>query len=319
MGDRGLKSSCFHACSGVPQGSVLGPLLFNMFIDDITSDIPVPCLLYADDIKLYQPITSLSHCSRLQESLDRVFDWCDRNRLTLNVSKCSVMSFHRKRDPIMFPYNLNGEILSRPNFVRDLGVLFDPQLSFSQHIDTIVSKCHKTMGFIIRNGRNFSCDTLIRLFNAYIRSRLEYASIIWSPTYAIYVNELERVQRKFLKFMAFKQDGSYPVVGYCHELLLQRFGTSSLERRRHYHSTMFLYKLLNNQIDCVDIVKRIPFATRRPEARHQSPFYLPFARTRAQQSSPLFSMCRNYDIVRDQIDIFNSSCREIKSVFFNTA
>ena len=317
--NKGIRSQVYCASSGVPQGSILGPLLFNVFIDDIVSKLSVPCLLYADDVKIYQSISTIDDCIRLQQNLDALCSWCYDNHLNLNTSKCFVKSFYRVKGPVMFQYSIMNEILSRPNFVKDLGVLFDSQLTFTPHIETIIQKCHKCLGFIIRNAKNFSCDTLLKLFYVYIRSRLEYGCLIWSPTYSAHIKDIEAVQRKFLKYLAFKLDGSYPVVGYPHELLLQRFAASSFEQRRDYHSVMFLYKILSSQIDCRSISQQIVFNTNRSGTRHQTLFYLPFARTRAQQSSPLYRMCRSHGLIQDKVDILHTSCDNIKSAFFDTA
>ena len=87
----GVKSVELFAPSGVPQGSVLGPLLFNVFINDITATIDVCCLLYADDLKIFNMITRIENCYRLQDNLDRLSFWCLDNTLPLNASKCNVM------------------------------------------------------------------------------------------------------------------------------------------------------------------------------------------------------------------------------------
>lgn len=313
---RGIKSKPFRALSGVPQGSILGPLLFNLFIDDVSCRLSARHLLYADDMKLFQCISTISDCLCLQRNLDILSEWSRDNLLTLNISKCSVLSFYRIKNPIIFDYTINGQLLRRCGNVVDLGVTFDSQLSFAPHMETLINKCYKCMGFIMRNGRDFSQETLLRLFNAFVRSRLEYASVIWSPTYVTYIQEMETILRKFLKYLAFRVDGSYPVIGYPQHLLLQRFGMSSLELRRQFHSVVFLYKVVNSQIDCPSISQLLVFNTHRTGARHVNVFYLPLARTRSQQSSPLYCLCRNFSRVQHGIDIRNTSYSEIKSAFF---
>ena len=312
----GVRSRIFQAVSGVPQGSILGPLLFNLFVNDITTKLSTNHLLYADDMKLFLNTSSVDDCLRLQHDLDETSSWCRENRLTLNISKCSVISYHRLRNPILFDYTINGQVLDRKDNIKDLGVVFDSQLSFSIHVETMVKKCYKCMGFIMRNSKDFSQNTQLRLFNAFVRSRLEYASVIWSPTYMVYIHEIESVLRKFLKYVAFHLDGSYPVVGYPQHMLLQRFGVSSLEQRRRFHSVIFLYKIVSCQISCPLIFEKFVFNTHRSGARHTNVFYLPLAHTRSQQSSPVYTLCRNFALVQHCIDIRNTTYSEIKSAFF---
>lgn len=318
VANKGIKSHTYTIPSGVPQGSILGPLFFNMFIDDITCNLSVQHLLYADDLKLFYPIVTRDDCSHLQRDLDGISNWCIRNHLPLNISKCSALSFFRIKTPFIFPYVIDGNVLSRPVTFDDLGVTFDSQLSFVPHINTVISRSYKCMGSIMRNGKHFSSDTLLNLFNAFVRSRLEYASIIWSPTYANHIGDIESVLRKFLKFLSYRADGEYPVIGYPQELLLQRFGIPSLERRRQYHSVVFLYKIVNSIMDCDSISRRLVFNTPRSGARYPIAFYLPLAHTRAQQSSPLYCMCRNYCLVQHCVDIIDTCCTQLKSAFFGT-
>src|SRR3978361_1174930 len=132
------------------------------------------------------------------------------------------MSYHLIKNPVLFSYSIGGEILSRPEVIHDLGVTFDPGLTFVTHINTIINKSFKCMGFVMRNGKGFSAATLLRLFNIYIRSRLEYACVVWSPTYAVHIQELEIILRKFLKYLSYIEYGVYPEIGYPQEALRRR-------------------------------------------------------------------------------------------------
>jgi Reverse transcriptase (RNA-dependent DNA polymerase) len=126
------KSSQIIVKSGVPQGSHLGPLLFLLFINDIIFVLrSMSVLLYADDMKLFMPIIDRNDCDRVQMDLENVCEWCEMNKLYLNISKCKVITFSRARSTEYFDYSLNGLILERVNDIRDLGVV----LSFEKHID----------------------------------------------------------------------------------------------------------------------------------------------------------------------------------------
>ena len=148
--NRGLKSRLYWASSGVHQGSVLGPLFFSLFINDLCSVLSVQHLLYADDVKLFTCISSEDDCLRLQRDLDIMGEWCFNNYLALNVSKCVVTSYFRIKNPITFSSTIGGQILTRSTVVKDLGVTFNTGLTFVPHFESVASKCHKIVGFIIR-------------------------------------------------------------------------------------------------------------------------------------------------------------------------
>ncbi|GBM20906.1 hypothetical protein AVEN_253710-1 [Araneus ventricosus] len=189
----------FTSTSGVPQGSNLGLLLFILFINDLTWVFKYSgCLLFADDLKLFGSIRSDLDSVLLQRDLDRLFKWCIDNRLHLNIEKCSVLSYTRKTQPLIHVYKINNLVLSLSNTVTDLGIIFDSKLDFSQHIDTMVSKTYRRLGFLKRRTREFSSElTLKVLYCAHIRSNLEYCSIIWNPNYRNKIEIIERIQNNF--------------------------------------------------------------------------------------------------------------------------
>jgi ribonuclease P/MRP protein subunit RPP40 len=134
----GHRSNVLDCSSGVPQGSMLGPPLFSIFINDIIEDLSVSCLLYADDMKIFTSIKEFGDCVRLQDNIDLISTWCIRNSLQLNITKCVVMTLSNKKQKIEFDYNINGVVLERPELVSDLGVLFDNKLSFTGHINFVI-------------------------------------------------------------------------------------------------------------------------------------------------------------------------------------
>jgi len=139
--------------SGVPQGSHLGPLLFSIFINDISSVfIDYNFLLFADDLKFFKTIGSPRDMENLQRVIARLESWCTTNSLRLNIGKCSVVRFCRGSDPLVYPYMLGGSILQTSHTVRDLGVTVDDSLKFSNHINNICSVAMKNLGLIKRFG-----------------------------------------------------------------------------------------------------------------------------------------------------------------------
>ena len=139
-------SNRFSNLSGVPQGSNLGPLLFSIFINDVSLLLPPGCrLFYADDTKLFKEIKCLDDCSELQKHLTTFVDWCSTNCLTLSVEKCNIISFQRKRSPIEYDYTISNQDLNRVQCIKDLGVLLDTELTFKIHYDGIIAKANRQL------------------------------------------------------------------------------------------------------------------------------------------------------------------------------
>lgn len=310
----GFKSHEITVESGVPQGSVLGPLFFNIFVNDINENLDCNSLLYADDMKLFANIRNSNDCLRLQSNLNRLNTWCMNNGLLLNAVKCNVLTFTKSSKGIMFNYEINNVSLTRPDMFKDLGVLFDSELSFIPHMNYMVQQSFKTLGFICRTGRVFtSTDTIKMLFNTFVRSKLEYACVIWSPGYEVHVRNIENIQRRLMKFLSFKTDGFYPAIGTPQDQLLERWSLKSLQHRRNYCMCMFLFNIVNSKIDCPEILDLVNFRVPSVSTRNRATFYLPSARTNAMNFSPLSRICHNFDSLCSGIDIFHTSCNILKS------
>ncbi|GBN72621.1 hypothetical protein AVEN_233001-1 [Araneus ventricosus] len=154
----------FTSTSGVPQGSNLGPLLFILFINDLTCVFKYSgCFLFADDLKLFGSIRSDLDSVVLQRDLGCLFKWHIDNRLHLNIEKCSVLSYTRKAQPLIHVYKINNLVLSRSNTITDLGIIFDSKIDFSQHIDTMVSKTYRRLGFLKRRTREISSELTLKV------------------------------------------------------------------------------------------------------------------------------------------------------------
>jgi hypothetical protein len=107
--------------SGVPQGSHLGPLCFIWFVNRISKIFDyVRVFFYADDLKLFLPVSGFQDCLKIQSYLNKLSEWCDRNSLLLNVGKCKTITFARSRHPVKFSYMLGGTVLDRVSSINDL-------------------------------------------------------------------------------------------------------------------------------------------------------------------------------------------------------
>ena len=175
-------SSVTSVLSGVPQGSVLGPVLFLIFINDVSS-ISVgesKVKLFADDIKLYSSFNvDVSNCGDLQQSIDLLSSWAKSWQLRINISKCSVLSIHRDSKSFTpHPYYINGAQLSNTSTVTDLGLLVDSRLTFNLHVSNILAKATQRVGVFFRGFSSRHPKLMKRAFITYIRPSLEFNSNI---------------------------------------------------------------------------------------------------------------------------------------------
>jgi hypothetical protein len=170
----GKFSSPFSVLSGVAQGSTLGPLLFNIFINDLSAKINhSKFLLFADDLKIYRNIKSAKDCKVLQVDIVAVHQWCGENCMELNNEEIKIISFTRKTNSIHFKYFVKDVLILHAECIKDLVVMVDSKLYFHCHVDFVYSQALRTLVLIHFITYNFSSlDSLVILYIALIRSKL---------------------------------------------------------------------------------------------------------------------------------------------------
>lgn len=307
----GYKSDFIQIPSGVPQGSHLGPLFYNAYMFDISSCLPNSShLLYADDKKIFKYINSIETCVHLQRDLDNLVNYYNKNKITVNFSKCQCISFSRKPNPLHFQYNFSGIPITRVDEVKDLGVMFDSKMSMTKHIDMIINKAFRNLGFIMRVSPPFkSILSLKILYTAYVRSILDYACPIWSPFYAIHINRIERIQKKFTSYLHYKfkkSTGSYSQSCRLYDLL-------TLRERRLLMDMSLLFDIVNGKIDSPILLSQIAFNTPKFRTRHSSLFHVPFHSTSYGENAVLSRIVRIYNEHFYNIDLFNSGKTAFKT------
>jgi hypothetical protein len=310
---KGCSSSRYVVTSGVPQGSNLGPCLFNLFFNDIVGCVKDShVLLYADDLKLFREVKCDVDQLILQEDLNSIVTWSYKNKISFNIKKCKVMTFTRKKFVKFTDYSINNEILHRVNEFRDLGLVLDPALSFNQHVTLMVNKAYRNLGFIIRQSRNFkSIATLKLLYFTLVRSILEFASVIWNPHFSNNIHLVEKVQKKFLRFLYFKVTGHF-TYDIPYNELLKIFELDSLEKRRKIANLIFLFKLVRYQIDDPFCLSKINFYVPAFNNRSKMLFIVNFSRTKSHFCFSLNTMMRLYNTLPPNVDIFSNLVNTFK-------
>lgn len=237
----GSTSQFFYPTSGVPQGSVLGPLLFNIFVNDLSEGLKCHHLMYADDMKLFVKAKDKNDFVRLQNDLNFMENWCQMNQLTLNTDKCHHIQFTNRLSPLQAVYHINNTALTKVSQMNDLGVVYDSKLRFDGHITNITNKAFKMLGFILRFSKDFrNVDCIKMLYNTLVRPHLEYCTTAWSPFYIGSMHKIERIQRSFTKQTVFRVYRHY----HSYENRLDLLSLTPLEKRRTYFDMCFLNKTI---------------------------------------------------------------------------
>jgi hypothetical protein len=244
----GTLSSSYVVKSDVPQGSTLGPLLFNIFINYICDSIFYSkYILFADDLKIYRNINNVRGCKRLQSDINSEQNWCFENGMTLKVGKTTIISFTRKTVGFHFNKKLSNNPILRSQCVKDLAVLLGSKLYFLHHVDYISSQGLKMLGLIRYITSSFSTPhSLSVLYTTLVRPKLEYASVAWNSITRTDSSKLETVQIKFATL--YHSRFCAGVCGSNYEGMLSRLNISTLRSRRKHLDALFLINAFKNKI-----------------------------------------------------------------------
>ena len=213
--------------SGVPQGSIVGPLLFVLFINDISDEISsgTSIALYADDTKIWREIGSDVDNHILQCDITNLQNWADKNKMKFHPAKCHVLSMSRKRLPHLnsrFVYMLNGVNLEYVSSENDLGILMTSKLNFTDHCNKLYSKANSRLGLNKRTCHFLTNSAQKRkIYLVMVRSLFEHCSVVWKPYNQTTKNKLESIQKRAVKWILNEEYSSYSEIEYimkCKEL-----------------------------------------------------------------------------------------------------
>ena len=178
----GVQSAPARVRSGVPQGTVLGPLLFLIFVNDMGEEIDSKMKLVADDCLLYRTIRSEEDAEQLQSDLDKLHQWSARNYMRFNINKCQQMTVTLKRSKICRSYTMDGEELQRVKSAKYLGITLTEKLSWREHVREVAKRAMNTPKFARRSLRNCRKTTKEKTYKALVRPKLEYSASAWTRT-----------------------------------------------------------------------------------------------------------------------------------------
>ena len=263
-----MKSSSIFVKFGVPQGSILGPLLFLLFINDLPSATSFFIKLFADDTFLCaqdKDIGSLEH--KVDIELQKVYSWLASNKLTLNISKSKFMLTLNKTKtaPKPFSVKINGEKLEQCDSYKYLGVFIDQNLTWKPHVDYISSKIAKACGCLSKLRHYLHIDTLIGVYYALIHSYLRYGIMSWGKATKTVLDPLIGLTDRAVRIMTFAPFGNIDV-----KPIYQYLNIPDIPQILSLETGKFIYKDQNGLLPISNIAKN--FELRNAHASHDHGF-----------------------------------------------
>ena len=225
----GEKSEWSNVVSGVPQGTVLGPLLFLLYVNDLPGGVNSSVRLFADDCILYREIRSDDDSNTLQADLNKLYGWADKWQMKFNTDKCFIMRLTHARSRKINSYTLGGDTLSVVNHYPYLGITLSDNLKWNTHIQNICGKANRSLGFVRRNLHSCSQTTKLEAYRSLVRPLLEYASSVWDPYTKKNIDQLESVQKRAARFILGDYISRTPG---CASQMVDSLGLSPLDIRR---------------------------------------------------------------------------------------
>ncbi|KAK3083817.1 hypothetical protein FSP39_003606 [Pinctada imbricata] len=293
----GVKSSTAPVHSGVPQGSVLGPLLFLLFINDLPEAVSRGSVvrMFADDCALYHTIRSETDAIHLQEDLENLQIWERDWMMEFHPKKCQVLNITAKRKIIHHPYKIHGHTLEVVDSAKYLGIHIHRNLKWNHHIDQVSKKANNTLAFLRRSLHHCPRSTKIQCYQTLVRPLIEYASVVWDPHTNDNITKIEMVQRRAARMV----NSDYRTTSSVTNMLNQ-LGWPTLQERRAHAKVIMLYRVVNHLIFIPSDNVLVP--TISPRGNNSS-FLVPYARTLTYQRS----------FFPDTIRIWNSLPSEVVS------
>ena len=240
----GTKSSPAPVISGVPQGSVIGPLLFLILIGDIDKEVAHSFLSsFADDTRIGLAISTPDDAKQLQQDLQAVYDWAATNNMQFNDTKFELLRYGTNQDlKSETSYSSNtGKQIQEKLSTKDLGVIMSSSADFKAHIESVTETVKDLSSWILRSFKSRSKHVMLQLWKSIVIPRLDYCSQLWSPHQVYLIKSLEDLQKAFIRNIHGFRHMSY-------WMALKELGLYSLQRRRERYQMIYLWSILEGQV-----------------------------------------------------------------------
>ena len=237
----GISSTSVPVTSGVPQGTVLGPILFLIYINDLPEYLEHSKLrLFADDSIIYREIKTQDDCHKLQLDLDSAARWESDWLMAFHPDKCTNLSISQKKNNYRHNYILHNHILESVTSAKYLGITLQSNLKWNKHIDNIVSNGNRSLSFLKRNLKIANTETKSRAYQALVRPKLEYSCSVWDPHMKEQQIQLEKVQRRAARYVHNNYDYTSSVTN-----MLNQLKWPPLAERRLKTRLVLFYKVIH--------------------------------------------------------------------------
>ena len=290
------KSDMATITSGIPQGSVLGPMLFLIYVNDLPEEVLSTLKLFADDTKLYREIQNDHDKEILQNDLNELMDWSVKWQLPFNIEKCKVLhlGINNPKHKYSIKSGTNNEVLLQEvEEEKDLGIKFDSQLNFKQHIAECVSKANQRIGLIRRNFTNLDKTIFVTLYKSLVRPILEYGNTVWQPCFKQDSIQLEKVQRRATKLVKDLRDKSY-------ETRLKVLNLPSLVYTRKRADMLQIYRIMSH-IDKLDGNKIVMRDLNVRTRGHNFKLFKPRVRTKEKRGTLGFRAITDWNTLSNDV------------------
>ena len=240
----GASSDSEPVVSGVPQGTVLGPVLFLLYINDLP-DVAVHSTvrLFADDCIVYRPIRNNDDTILLQNDLNKIAEWEFMWQMQFNIDKCFVLRVGRPKHKLLHLYTLHNQNLSETDCAKYLGVTITSDLQWNQHINNITNKANRILGLLRRNLRIPSQTIKTRAYQSLVRPHLEYASTVWDPHTQKNIYKLDIIQRRAARYTCNRWHNISSVTE-----MVGHLGWEPLATRRRNMRLCMMYKIAHTAV-----------------------------------------------------------------------
>ena len=243
--DGSISNPC-KVLSGVPQGTVLGPLFFLIYINDIQDNLSPGTFLrlFADDSLLYRVINSINDTIILQKDLDQLQKWEKLNKMEFHPGKCQFLRITNKRQPIINKYNIHNTILCEFSSAKYLGITIDSSINWRDNTNNVYKKASFLLSFLERNFHKCPQNVKENLFNALVRPILEYGCCAWDPYRICQIEKLELINKRAARFITGNNIREH---GNSRKNMMS-LGWSPLSERRAKIKLIMFHKIINKQI-----------------------------------------------------------------------
>ena len=304
-----ISSTSTRVDSGVPQGTVLGPLLFLLYIYDLPQNVTSQVRLFADDCLLYRSVKCTQDQLDLQRDLTSLHEWSLKWDINFNPSKCVFLSMSRSESKLTKFYTLDGVILEHVQEAKYLGIILSEDLKWAKHIQFITAKANSTLGLLHRNVHHCPEKLCEQAFISLVRSRLEYSSMVWDPYLAQDIDKIEMVQRRGARYVKQELHHMASVTA-----LLKDLQWPELAERRREARLALMYKIIHGKVAIpVDDILKQPDKRMRKKHKftyqHLDPNIEQFRNSFFTRTIPVWNNLSESAVCTDSTDTFLTQLR----------